>query len=249
MRVEKYQADLTADVTVSDEEVAAYYDANPQAYQNEERIKAREIVLSDQATADEVYARAAAGEDFAALATETSQERADRAGALGAGEGTTEPQPVGRAALPTEVANAAFALQGPGLTGVVSAGSQFYIVQVEDYIPADTKPLEEVKDQVAEDALAAKKAGVLETKFEELRAGANVTFPADSPYQLEDKAVATVGGEDIKRSELDRAVYLSPQIAQSLSPQTAELVTSLVQTVGARATYQPRPGLSRSERP
>ena len=227
LRAEKYQEALTEDVTVTDEEVAAFYEANPQAYQTEARIRAREIVLDDEAVAADVYARAAAGEDFAALATETSLERADRAGALGAAEGTTEPEPVGRAALPTPVADAAFGLQGPGLTQVISAGDRYYVVKVEDFVAAGTKPFEEVRDQVADDALAAKKAGVLEAKFEELRAAANLTFPADSAYDLEDTVVARVGDEDIKRSELSRAVYLSPQIQQSLSPQTAELVTTL----------------------
>ena len=227
LRAEKYQEALTEDVTVTDEEVAAFYEANPQAYQTEARIRAREIVLDDEAVAADVYARAAAGEDFAALATETSLERADRAGALGAAEGTTEPEPVGRAALPTPVADAAFGLQGPGLTQVITAGDRYYVVKVEDFVAAGTKPFEEVRDQVADDALAAKKAGVLEAEFEELRAAANLTFPADSAYDLEDTVVARVGDEDIKRSELSRAVYLSPQIQQSLSPQTAELVTTL----------------------
>ncbi len=227
LRAEKYQEALTEDVTVSDEEVAAFYEANPQAYQTEARVRAREIVLDDEAVAADVYARAAAGEDFAALATETSLERADRAGALGAAEGTTEPEPVGRAALPTPVADAAFGLQGPGLTQVIPAGDRYYVVKVEDFVAAGTKPFEEVRDQVADDALAAKKAGVLEAEFEELRAAANLTFPADSAYDLEDTVVARVGDEDIKRSELSRAVYLSPQIQQSLSPQTAELVTTL----------------------
>lgn len=227
LRMEKYQEALTEDVTVSDEEVTAYYEANQQAYQTEERIRARQIVLEDEATAADVYARAAAGEDFAELATETSTERADRAGALGAAEGSTEPQPVGRAALPSPVADAAFALQGPGLTEVVNAGGRYYIVKVEDFIAAGARPLAEVRDQVREDALAAKRAGVLEDKFEELRASAEVTFPDDSAYNIEDTVVATVGDEEIRRSELARAVYLSPQISQSLSPQTAELVTTL----------------------
>lgn len=227
LRMEKYQEALTEDVTVSDEEVAAYYEANQQAYQTEERIRARQIVLEDEATAADVYARAAAGEDFAELATETSVERADRAGALGAAEGSTEPQPVGRAALPSPVADAAFALQGPGLTEVVNAGGRYYIVKVEDFIAAGVRPLAEVRDQVREDALAAKRAAVLEDKFEELRASAEVTFPDESVYNVEDTVVATVGDEEIRRSELARAVYLSPQISQSLSPQTAELVTTL----------------------
>jgi parvulin-like peptidyl-prolyl isomerase len=120
LRQERYQ--LVDSVTVTDDEVLAFYEVNTELYQSEERILARQIVLDDQQTAQEVYAQVVAGEDFAELASEFSIERADRAGALGAPAGSTEPQPVGRAALPTQVANAAFALQGEGVTELITVG-------------------------------------------------------------------------------------------------------------------------------
>ena len=227
LKVEKYQESITDGIEVSDEEVQAYYELNEQNYQSEERILARAIVLEDAEAADAALERVQADEDFATLAEELSTDRADRGGALGAGEGSSDPQPVGRAALPTEVANAAFGLLGAGTTEVISAGSEYYIVDVEEYIPAGTEPFEEVADEVREDALEAKRAGELERTLEELRASAQLTLPENSTLSLEDPAVATVGDEEIKRSDLARSVYLNPQIQQSLSGDNASLITGL----------------------
>ena len=162
LKLAGWEESLVEDVTVSDAEVEAFYLANPFAYQSEERILARQIVVDDRETAEELRARVVAGESFAELAAEHSLERADRQGALGAAEGETEPTPVGRPALPTAVANAAFALRGAGLTDVVEAAGTFHLVQVEEFLPAETRPLDEVRSTVEADALEAKKQGVIE---------------------------------------------------------------------------------------
>ncbi len=220
----KYEDALTKDVTVSDAEVQAWFDTHPSDYQSEEQITAREIVVDDAMLAAELQQRAVDGEDFAALAKQNSKELADREGALGAAEGSTTPQPVGRPALPTAVADAAFGLQGPGITNVVSANGRFYVVQVEAYQPAATRPFADVKDQVKEDALKAKKGGVVQAELEKLRQEATITVPEGSSLSYEDAAVAHVGDATITSAELDRATYTNPQIQQALSPQSADLV-------------------------
>lgn len=227
LRQERYQEQLVDSVTVTDDEVLAFYEVNTELYQSEERILARQIVLDDQQTAQEVYAQVVAGEDFAELASEFSIERADRAGALGAPAGSTEPQPVGRAALPTQVANAAFALQGEGVTELITVGERFHIVRVEEFIPSGTRPFEEVAEQVREDALIVKQNAVIEQRINELLANADITVPAGSPYSFENPVVATVGDTEIRAAELVRETYLSPNIQQALNPQTAELVATL----------------------
>ena len=244
LRVEKYQEGITESIEVSDEEVQAYYELNEQNYQSEERILARAIVLDDSEAAEAAYERVLAEEDFATLAEELSNERADRGGALGASEGSTEPQPIGRAALPTQVASAAFGLGGAGTTDIINAGDQYYIIKVEEFIPAGTRPFEEVAEEVREEALAAKRAGVLERTIDNLRANAELSLPDNSPLSLEDPVVATVGDEEIKRSELARSVYLNPQIQQSLSGDNASLITGLFkpsileQLISQKLAYQ-----------
>jgi parvulin-like peptidyl-prolyl isomerase len=227
IRFERYRENLTKDVTVTDAEVEAYYNLNQDAYKSEEKIRARQIVVSDQAKAEELLAQAQAGEDFATLARENSEELADRDGALGAASGSTDPQPVGAAALPGAVSQAAFALQGPGITDVINANEKFYIVSVEEFLPSANRPLEEVRDEVQTAALESKKQGVLETTFEDLRNNAQVSVSENSVIVYDNPAVAKVGETEIKKSELVGAVYNSQQIQQALQPGMEQIITGL----------------------
>lgn len=227
LRQEKWQAEIIDGIVVSDDEAEAYYAANRDRYQTEERILARQIVLATREEAEAVRAELTAGADAAALARERSLERAERDGALGAGSDETEPRAVGRPALPTALATAAFAIRGPGITDVVEVGGQYHVVVVEEFLPAVTRPYEEVAEQVRDDALEAKQAQALDEAVQRLQREARVEIPAQSPLELryDNTVVATVGERDIKRSELVRATYTNPQIQQALSPDTAFLIT------------------------
>ena len=225
LRQTKWETQLTKDLKVSDAEVKDWYDTHPTSYQSDPQIKAREIVVDDAALAVELQKKAVGGADFAALAKANSKELADRGGALGAAKGESTPQPVGKPALPTAVADAAFGLQGPGITDVVSAAGRFYIVKVETYLPAAAKAFDKVQDQVKADALKAKQTGVVEQKIEQLMSDAKVTVPTGSELTYDNPTVAKVGDTSIKAAELDRATYTNPQIQRALSPQSASLVT------------------------
>jgi len=227
LRMDKYRQKLTDAVELSDDEIKSFYDANTNRYQSPERILAREIVLDDKAKAEAVWQELKNGADFAELAKKNSIEKADRAGALGAAKGSTEAKPVGRAALPTAVANAAFALQDGGTTDIIEANDKYYIVKVEDYIPSGTEPLDEIREQVKIDALDAKKAAVFEKTMADLRSSAEIEIPESSTINFDNSAVAKINDSEITRAELARAVYNNPQIAQALRPDTTQIITSL----------------------
>jgi parvulin-like peptidyl-prolyl isomerase len=221
LQVRAWQAELTEGVDVSDAEVEAFYRVNDDAYQSDPRVVARQIVVDDRDLAERLRARALDGEAFADLAAEASLERAEQGGAVGG----DEPQPVGRPAFPTAVADAVFARSTPGVTPVVESAGRFYLVQVEEIVPAQPRPLDEVRDEVREDALAAKQQAALDERIEELVREAEVSLPEGSELTLDDPVVATVGDAEIHASELARATYTNPQIQQALSPQTASLIS------------------------
>lgn len=224
LRRAKYEENLTEDVEVSEAEVETFYQANSRQYRSEDRIRARMIVLDDAGLASELRERARAGESFAELASEFSQERADRAGALGAPQGSTDPQPVGRAALPQAVAAAAFGLGGPGLTEVIESGGRAYLVQVEEYQPEQARSLAEIEDEVRADALEAKRAGAVRRHVNGLLEQATIEVPEDSEVDYDDHVVARVGDQEIRSSELVLATYTNQQIQQNISPQLAPLI-------------------------
>ena len=228
LQQEKYLDNLTADATPTDAEIQTYYQANQQAYQSEPRLTAREIVVADESKANALYAQALTGADFAALARENSTERAEQGGALGAAEGESAPRPVTSVALPTAVSQAAFALQGPGLTTPVQAGGVYHIVKVEAYTPAATRPLSEVRSEVEKDLTDLQEAAAEENALRTLKASADITSPASSSYQYRDSVVAKVGDRTITAAELDRNTYLNPQIQQLLNPNFAGIIESSV---------------------
>ena len=221
LQVRAWQEELSAGIDVSDAEIEAFYRVNGDAYQSDPRVVARQIVVDDRDLAERLRARALDGEPFAELAAEASLERAEQGGAVGG----DEPQPVGRPAFPTTVADAVFARTTPGVTPVVESAGRFYLVNVEEIVPAQQRPLDEVRDQVREDALAAKQRAALEARIEELVRQADVSVPEGSELSIDDPVVATVGDAEIHASELARATYTNPQIQQALSPQTASLIS------------------------
>ncbi len=220
LQIAAYREELVADVTVDDVEIEAFYEANPQNYQTEPQVVARQIVVEDVEAAEAARARVQAGEAFADVAREVSLERAEQGGAVG---GET-PQPVGRPAFPTEVASAVFARTTPGVTPPIQAAGGVYLVDVESLVPAETRPLEEVRDQVEADALAAKRNAVIEAEIERLVAEAEVEAAEGSDLPVDDPVAARVGDREIRTSDLVRATYTNPQIRQSLGPQTATLI-------------------------
>jgi parvulin-like peptidyl-prolyl isomerase len=226
LQQERWEASLVDGLEVTDAEARAFFEANRDSYLSEERIVARHIVTLDREAALATRARLEAGEDAAAVAAEVSVERADRGGALGAAAGETVPRPVGRPALPTAVANAAFALRGAGTTDVVESDGRFHVVVVEDYLPAAPRPFDEVAASVRDDALTAKRAGVLERAIDDLVAAARIDIPANSPLHYRNVPVARVGEVDIMSVDLVRATYSNPQIQQALSPDTAFIISA-----------------------
>ena len=220
LQVAAFQEEVTEGVDVDASEVEAFYRVNIDAYRSDPRVLARQIVVGDVETAEALRVRALAGESFGELAAEASLERADQNGAVG---GET-PQPVGRPAFPSVVADAVFARSTAGLTPVVESGGRAYLVQVEEIVPASPRPLDEVRDEVREDALAAKRQAALNERIEELVAEAEVSVAEGAELSLDDPVVATVGSLEIHASELARETYTNPQIQQALSPQTASLI-------------------------
>jgi len=223
---EKWETSVLAGAEVNEAEVEAFFLSSALNYVSEERIEARHIVANDRETAELALARLQAGEDAALVARELSVERADRDGALGAAAGETAPRPVGRAALPTVAATAAFGLRAAGTTDVLESEGRFHVVVVEAYLAAAPRPFDEVATQVRDDALRIKQAGILESAIDELIAAARVEFPAGSTLSFDDTVVARVGERSIMASELVEATYTNPQIQQALSPENAFIITA-----------------------
>jgi peptidyl-prolyl cis-trans isomerase C len=126
---------------VTDDQVRAYYDANPEKFSTA-TIKARHILVRDEAKAKELHAQIAADPSkFAELAQANSTDAASarKGGDLGF---------FGRGRMVPEFEAAAFALRPGEVSEIVETPYGYHIIQVEEVREGTTKPFDTVKEQI-----------------------------------------------------------------------------------------------------
>ena len=141
------EKDIEPTITISDDEVAAFYDANPLMFKSPERAKVRDIffaadesadptiVTAARAKAEAARERALAGEDFVGLVHELSESpTAVEGGEIGF---FTHDQVV------PAFADAAFALEPGGISDVFRTEIGFHVIKLEEKRPAGTLSLDE----------------------------------------------------------------------------------------------------------
>jgi peptidyl-prolyl cis-trans isomerase D len=152
---------FAGEAQVSDAEVQKYYDEHAAEYDKPEQVHARHILFrfapgataEDKAKvrqhAQEVLAKVKAGEDFAALAKQYSE---DASAAQGGDLGTFTR---GKMVAPFE--RAAFSLAPGETSDLVESPFGLHIIKVESKEPAHTQTLDEVRAQIT-DKLKQEKA-------------------------------------------------------------------------------------------
>jgi peptidyl-prolyl cis-trans isomerase D len=145
-------------VTVPEAELEAFYQQNISQYTTPEQLAASHILFrlddKDEAAvrtqAEEVLKRARAGEDFAALAKEFSEDDSNNMSGGSLGE-------FGRGTMVPEFEQAAFALKPGEISDLVATSFGYHIIKVEQNQPATTRSLDEVRPEI-EDQLKWQKA-------------------------------------------------------------------------------------------
>jgi peptidyl-prolyl cis-trans isomerase SurA len=139
-------------VTVSDNDVQSYYDRHMKSGNNVQ-VKASHIfiaipenadastVLAKEAVAKKLLNRAKAGEDFATLAKEFSEDPATRTegGDLGY---------FGRDMLPKPIEEMVFSMSVGEVRGPVRADRGFHVIKLMDKRAKDVKPIADVREEI-----------------------------------------------------------------------------------------------------
>jgi peptidyl-prolyl cis-trans isomerase D len=152
--VELNLSELAAQVKVDDAQLKAYYDEQktktPERYMQPEQRHLRHILLqvadpkddaAVKAKAEEILKRARAGEDFAKLAQQFSQDNgsAQKGGDLGWAD---------RKAYVAPFAEAAFAMKEGEIQGPVKTQFGYHILKLEGIQPVSTKTFEQAKGEL-----------------------------------------------------------------------------------------------------
>jgi peptidyl-prolyl cis-trans isomerase D len=142
-------ADVAASVPVTEEALRQYYEqVAPERYQDPERRRARHILIesgSDDAAArkkaDDVYAQAKAGADFAKLALQYSDDPGSKAQGGELGWSTRE-------SFVKPFADAVFAMQAGEIRGPVKTQFGYHVIQLEEIQAPHQRSFDEVRAEL-----------------------------------------------------------------------------------------------------
>lgn len=149
---EALKREVVDKIVVTEEDMKSYYNVNKEAYKIPETVRARHILIKapKDATeaekaesgkkAEEILKRIKAGEDFAELASEFSDDKGSKSkgGDLGF-------FPRGRMAKPFE--DAAFSLKPGEVSDIVETKFGYHIIKLEDIKEAKLRSFEDVKKE------------------------------------------------------------------------------------------------------
>jgi parvulin-like peptidyl-prolyl isomerase len=162
---------VTADVTVPETEVRAYYERNPDLYRRPESRRVRHVLVTAESAARQVVARVAAGEDMASVAWDVSRDRGSRAHGGDMGE-------LRRGELAGPLEDAVFAARVGRLIGPVRTDFGWHVARVEGIQPAHTLPYAEVSGQIRAELLAAAREAAFDAWLESRRRALAIIEPA-----------------------------------------------------------------------
>ena len=154
--VELDQASIAATVEVTDEALADYYEQEKDRFQTPEERHARHILVTiedgdeaaAEAKANAILARIQGGEDFAAVATEVS----DDAGTKPAGGDLGW---IGRGMLAGPFEDTLFSMQVGDVAGPVKSDFGYHIIKLEEIREGSERPFEEVRDEITSEYRSA----------------------------------------------------------------------------------------------
>jgi foldase protein PrsA len=168
MRNEVLQQQITDGVVLTDEEIEEYFETNIARYDQREQVDASHILVEDRDLAVQLRQRLLEGAEFALLAEEYSADTgsAPGGGALGWFE---------RGQMVPEFEEVAFSLEPGEISDIVETQFGFHIIKVNDRRDANTPALDDIRDQVVEDATADKEQETFQAWYDEQLDVAEIT--------------------------------------------------------------------------
>lgn len=155
MRRQKLIADLSADIpSPSDEEVRAYYASHPAEFKSGEEVRVRQILVHDEALANQIIDRLKKGTPFGELSAQYSlAPNAKKGGDIGY---------VSRGELPKMFEDVIFGLKPGTASEVIRTDSTFHIFMVDERRPPGTIDIQTaepvIRQRLREDAIRERMA-------------------------------------------------------------------------------------------
>lgn len=175
--------EMRRNLEIADSELNAYYEDNVDQFTREEQVRARHILrkitpdrpaeVAEREVLD-LKARIEGGEDFAALATEMSEDEVSAASGGNL-------RPFGRGAMVPEFEQAAFGAEIGRLVGPVKTDFGYHLIEVQAKTEGGVQPFDQVKAVVRARLLAERVDEMAESKIN------------DVARRIKDEKLATAG--------------------------------------------------------
>jgi len=143
MRRERLVSSMSADLPQpSDEEIRVYYEQHPDEFKSPEEVRVRQILVHDEALANDIAKKLKAGEAFETLSSEHSvAANARKGGEIGY---------LSRGELPKMFEEQIFALKPGEISNVISTDGGFHIFKVDERRAAGTIDLQTAEPVIRE---------------------------------------------------------------------------------------------------
>lgn len=162
VRIARVGAEQVANVTASDQEIAAYYNAHKAEYAAKDRRNISQAVVQDQASANAIAARAKAGSSIAAASAP--------AGANAAVTTLTDQSREAYSSVAGDKAAAAvFAAPAGAVVGPIQTDFGWAVAKVESVKAQGGKSLEQVRSEIAAKVSADKRKAAIEDLVDKLQ--------------------------------------------------------------------------------
>jgi peptidyl-prolyl cis-trans isomerase SurA len=180
------QTEIMQKLQVTDTELKTYYDAHKDEFATTPQITLREITIAvpvstqgvnvaqddeAKAKAEDVRAKAVAGEPFARLAADHSDSGSKANGGLVG--------PLSKSDLSEELQKAVAGLKAGAITPVTRTTRGYQIIKIEALQETTTKPFDEAKNEIADKIANEKRRGEAAKFIERLRAEAIIDWKND----------------------------------------------------------------------
>ena len=149
------------DITVTDEEMQAFYKENPQHFEKGETVHAKHILVDSEEKAQDIMNKITAGDIYFEDAAKEFSSCPSNVQGGDLGE-------FGKGQMVPEFDQAVFAAEVGKVVGPVKTQFGYHLIKVEDKKDASVTPFDEVKEQIRANLLQQKQNQAYTEKYKEL---------------------------------------------------------------------------------
>lgn len=163
--------------TISDEQIATYYNKHPDEFMRSDEVRVRHILVNQESTAKMVHDKIIAGDNFAALAQQYSASpESKQGGDLGF---------IRKGNFPPVFDKNCFNLPVGAVSDVVKSEYGYHIFKVIDRHPARKIPMSEARKEIVQRLTVANQENAFESDLKHLHDTAKISIDMKKLEKLE----------------------------------------------------------------